>query len=518
MTIANSGPAQCPAAAPDLPIELFEYHTPSIRERLRYSLLPTETERAAIVESIAVAKHQRSELHVAAIRSGSTQDEEQQANLFAYISEYSSLLAPIRRLPHDILELIFLDPAIYLSLTLSWLRPARVVDIWNTHLVAAVSHHWRLVCLNTPRMWSRFDINPLRLRDSVLPRLRLCLERSQGATLTIKLDLTNGAAQKPAPSMDILNELMKSAERWGQISILLQNSLQIELFTPVRARLHSLHSLQISSEREIFGPPTRIFEGAPQLRTLRLGGAATLRSLSIPTHQIDRLSLVASYAEPCYDALSACPNVRDFSTLDCHTDPFAVATPHRCPELTKFTVDGAGTRRNMMGVFNRLTAPNLEALRIIGWMQWSTASAVVPFIRRSAAPLRELELTYTPIGAENLLALLHATPSLKALRLIGLPPDSITDSLIYRLTPASSAELLLPALEHFVLEGTHPFSTDAILRMLERRIASLNFVCLALRDRRVSAADRARFAALRVRPMFLRLRCQDDEGQWVEVE
>ncbi|KAJ7778999.1 hypothetical protein B0H16DRAFT_1838164 [Mycena metata] len=429
-----------------------------------------------------------------------------------YISEYSSLLAPIRRLPHDILEMIFLQQPIHMYISLSQLQPSLVVNELNTHLLASVSHHWRSTSLDCPRMWSAFEINAYGGK-STLTRLRLCIERSREATLTILLNLSTGSTlgMEPTPNMDILNELMKIPKRWGLLSIAVQSWAQMELLAPVRGHLHSLRHLQLSfgGGISVQPPAVPLFENTPRLYTLRLGSPRDLRGLSIPVHQIQRLSLYSSDVEACSHTLSMFPNIRDLDISKCGLNLAAPPVePHLRTSITRITLAGtlAGipqVEANMMGVFRCVTTPNLGQLHIVRCAQWDTPS-VMPFLTRSAAPLKELVLAYVGIGAEELLAFLRETPKLEFLRLTRLPPDSITDSLVDTLTP-SSGKLLLVRLKHIEIVGVYSVSTDRLLRILENRVTSLVFVRLTLRDRQVSTADRARFTALQALPMFLRL-------------
>ncbi|KAJ7176944.1 hypothetical protein C8R46DRAFT_1213516 [Mycena filopes] len=120
-------------------------------------------------------------------------------------------------------------------------------------------------------------------------------------------------------------------------------------------------------------------------------------------------------------------------------------------------------------MLDTLTTPNLERLHLVDCPLWE-APLILPFITRSACPLRELALQNTKLRVGELLALLRLTPTLETLILTRLFPNSITDTLMGPLTPApNNADLLLPMLERVVIAGTYLFTTNALLNMLERR-------------------------------------------------
>ncbi|KAJ7626027.1 hypothetical protein FB45DRAFT_1084853 [Roridomyces roridus] len=77
--------------------------------------------------------------------------------LHRLIALSSSLLAPIRRLPREVLSEIFLQSSLHDSVPRS--RKFAHFGGRGTNAILAVSHHWRATILYTAKFWSEFNIN-----------------------------------------------------------------------------------------------------------------------------------------------------------------------------------------------------------------------------------------------------------------------------------------------------------------------------------------------------------------------
>ncbi|KAJ7488916.1 hypothetical protein FB451DRAFT_680384 [Mycena latifolia] len=390
--------------------------------------------------------------------------------------------APIRLLSQDILEIIFLDPEIHGVVSISG-SPSRVVE-GNPHLLASVSYYWRCVALGIPRLWSSFQVKGCAGQYS-LRRLQLCLERSKDATLS---------------------------------------GMQRRLRSACRFWMQSWHTRSGGSTYPSSHHPPNIFTCSPQCVVASACSSKLRSSCTAPSPKssIERTRMRSTKLPSCrqsdwarsavWDNFLSFPSTKfGHSELCCDTlsmlfptadniiiDSSSTYPSHAVPKLHRGTkiiiiLGGEAKETNMMDIFRRLTTPNLEQLHIIACGLWD-APSVLAFIPRSACPLHSLVLHNTRVRAGPLLELLRVTPSLQALTLTELLPNSITDLIMTALTPGS--EVALPALTHIVLAGVYLFTTGALLRMLEARTTSLVVVDLTLPGREVGPADRARFAAL----------------------
>ncbi|KAJ7157810.1 hypothetical protein C8R46DRAFT_417467 [Mycena filopes] len=185
---------------------------PNIRERLRYNLAPSEAERNAIGDSLAAAQ-----AHLARLQKTGTGTQHHR-ELHRYVADYSSLLAPIRRLSVEILQTIFLDPDIHNFYAENHQKDPipSLVHVYNPSLVAMVSHHWQNVARETATLWSSFKVVLWQGRYS-LERLRLCLARSKGAPLSITFDWREHDTPLPLHA-DALQAILAHAERGSMSS------------------------------------------------------------------------------------------------------------------------------------------------------------------------------------------------------------------------------------------------------------------------------------------------------------
>ncbi|KAJ7779022.1 hypothetical protein B0H16DRAFT_802651 [Mycena metata] len=497
---------------------LFEYHPPqaSVRHRLRYNILPTETERKDITESISTAQHRLSTIRV--IGLGTPQNALEEQALSDYISEYSSLIAPIRRLNLDVLSILFLDPDIHQEVKIGRRTLTLVRNPYNPLVLASVSYHWRSVIMETPELWSRIRVRSW-LGQSGLDHLQRCVRNSKDFPLSLVLDLATGVHD-----MRIMNEVMLCAERWRVLDVSIKTGERIHFLDPARGRLRDLQKICFNFEGSDGSTPEAPFDGfmgAPKLRSVKIVAPRSIQCIPpLPFHQITNVSFAEMDDRMCADALTLFTSARhvEFSTNGLIAPPpIPPPQPRLHATVTIVTIDGP-QQREPMYILHHLITPNLEQLNVSNCMAWHPQSISI-FLTRSASPLRQLSLSNVRLRAGELLALLRATPTLEVLELRDLLPNSITNTLVVPLTPAASnTNLLLPALKRVVIVGTYLFTTEALLCMLEGRAATLTAVDVVLATREVGPVERARFVASRTASTeILRLVCLDEKRSLVSV-
>ncbi|KAJ7689340.1 hypothetical protein B0H17DRAFT_1135146 [Mycena rosella] len=491
----------------------------NIRERIRHNILPSETERAAILESVITAESRLSEIRAAA--PGSTGVIEEEIQLRRYISDCSSLFAPIRLRSDDLLETIFLLN-IHGIVNFNYDTRFLVVDPRNPNALAAVSRHWRSAALDTPWLWSSFHVTGSRCQYT-LRRLQLHLERSEDAALTIILDLSSGLPL----NLEILDEIMKHAERWIGFRISTPHYQYLNLFASVCDRLHWLEeiSFELTPGTAQIDPTSDMnaLKEAPKLRTVRFRYLRDIGCIPvIRFHQTGTVGFTWSDPPLCGDILPVMfPNAENlifspvFAFLSFHNPSHPVPKLHRTAR--KIAIFGGDSKEYDMMILHRLTTPNLRKLHVIDCAVWD-APSITSFFARSACPLQTLVLRNTRMRAGELLALLRAGPSIQVLILADLLSNSIINLVITALAPLPGSDVALPVLARIVLTGMYLFSTDALLRMLEGRSPSLADVDLAFPAREMGPADRARFTALQASTKYLALQCLDEEKRRVRIE
>ncbi|KAJ6482706.1 hypothetical protein C8R45DRAFT_1150255 [Mycena sanguinolenta] len=193
-------------------MQLFEI--PDIRDRLRGNILPSDLEKSQIQLSIDLTQSRLAEIE----ERDATHDIT--VALRAYIRDYSSLFAPIRRIPTEVLQLIFVHPDIH---DREWISPL-MMTMYRTDAIGRVCYHWREVARATPILWSSLRIDLRRGYCSSLRQLRMRLELSRNSPLSISFesayrypdDGSSELRQHVQTVKELTTEILHHAERWTQ--------------------------------------------------------------------------------------------------------------------------------------------------------------------------------------------------------------------------------------------------------------------------------------------------------------
>ncbi|KAK7051915.1 hypothetical protein R3P38DRAFT_2684573 [Favolaschia claudopus] len=486
-------------------MELFKLDTPGIHERLRNNDVPSDTEKQSIRDSIETARTRLDALQ----NQGLLLDPEAQA-LSSYIAEYSSLLAPIRRLPVDLLRTIFLDPDIHEKKR--DISRKSILTEYKPNRLGAVSHHWRCVTLETATMWSAIAVFLHRPSRYSVDALRIALQRSQNALLTLSFRPVSGSKTWSAIDTEMMHEVLQHAERWAVVDLSLQTVLLPHL-SPAEGRLTNLHTLTLHDDPTFRFVETPALAIIPKLRTLSIMHLSHLKMLpALPLSQLTRLSLNSNNDNPdlYYHLFSQAQNIHHLSVRLFNLHPVIPPRPPVVsPHLQKMTLYGPGSDgAHEMDVLARVTAPALRHFQAINLNYWDTP-IMQAFVERSAFSLRTLVLYLVPTRVGELLDILRLLPTVETLFLEDLIPNAITNAAMEVLTPPT--EILLPALSKFVLSGAYLFGEDRLLTMLESRItaanqtAALDVVAISLPHLILSAASLQRLNTIRVLTTSFRL-------------
>lgn len=192
----------------------------------------------------------------------------------ARIEALSTYLFPVLRLPPEVLILIFKagsrlpqdDPILGPSTP----RPFPLV-------VAAVSHQWRNIAINTPDLWTNIAIRHPRPYGWV----PLCLERSCGQPIDITIECRSNLLT--APVVDhLLSTFMPHVGRWRRLAVMTSDPATIYAVSHKLANAcapmlrHFQLSLSGSSGNQEVLLPKILQGGARSLTSLRLD------SISLP--------------------------------------------------------------------------------------------------------------------------------------------------------------------------------------------------------------------------------------------
>ncbi|KAJ7879017.1 hypothetical protein B0H14DRAFT_2710213 [Mycena olivaceomarginata] len=332
------------------------------------------------------------------------------ADLLKSMETPKAILAPVRRLPSEILGEIF-------SLMVRpMFLPAKTENApW---LFTRVCRRWSAVALATPALWSRvtLELDP-DVTEGSLSLTNLCFQRSEQE---------DGVCN----SHPLLDVVLSSSERW-RTAVLYINFPLIQQITSIHGNLSSLTTLLISfqlrTDQGFDEEFMNVFSIAPRLRSLQAilwkdVGHFLRAPFSLPWHQLTRLSTTfASNIE----ALAAFRKLSDivectfaFSKTeilpaDCST----IRLPHLRSLALQIDLETEGSvemNPNHTSLLDFLYTPSLRTLTT---HDTADEQAILGLITRSdcAASLTSLRFYSIPINESMALHLLKKMPHLTSL-------------------------------------------------------------------------------------------------------
>ncbi|KAJ6564351.1 hypothetical protein B0H19DRAFT_1258808 [Mycena capillaripes] len=416
-----------------------------------------------------------------------------------------AVLAPVRLLSVELLQIIILDPDLH-GFGAIGSPPPSFMTSYKANAIASVSNHWRGVACGTLQLWSSLRILLCRGIYSSLELLRLRLERSKNTQLSISFDWQPIADRMPEREQqqhlkaveETVMELLGHAERWAHVA-LPSHSEFLHHLSPARNRLPLLRTIAFLFPVAMDGPLARdlnTFENTPKLRYLSLeftrADPADLPPL--PWHQLHQVS-INSEAQCALGGkiMALAPRLHGI-TIDGSPPPGEAASSHRPMSnpppntcIRKIILFGKDHKKQTVTtVLASMNTPELKELLIVNCGAWDSLS-VTSLAQRSGCHLERLVLLETRIRAGDLLDVLRAIPTLETLEI----KDSIPN-----------AFAVLPILGTLVLKGAYLFETDKLLTMLESRMGPQKrssqpmAINVMLLNRELSPADCQRFAAL----------------------
>ncbi|KAK0242270.1 hypothetical protein EDD85DRAFT_810632 [Armillaria nabsnona] len=236
-------------------------------------------------------------------------------NLSRYASSYQTMLAPVRRLPMEILLTIFEEACSELgAISLQdkiplWDREDESISLYSNTPVylASVCYYWRSICLSVPKLWTYSYVYARgpSLSSSTANLILLFKKRSKPLPLSISISAIYdmGCDHKDAKLLDFdsLDQLLG----FGDLEYTLVDSERLKrLCLDAECRHLSdypplsfprLEQLEISGyPSEYEGKGTRLFEDTfnyKNLRELRLSHYHSHKDLHLPWKQIEILQL-----------------------------------------------------------------------------------------------------------------------------------------------------------------------------------------------------------------------------------
>ncbi|KAJ6456468.1 hypothetical protein C8R45DRAFT_1034563 [Mycena sanguinolenta] len=447
---------------------------------------------------------QRLDDEIAELQKAIDKLSEERNTLCTYVDAHKALISPVRRLPLDIIQEIFLA---CIPMHRNCVMSASEAPV----LLGRICSSWRAISQAMPRLWARLHVvEPQRgrfgaahalINEKATRRLdiaKLWLERSGQCPLSISLQSGPNYDSPPdtptshTRSVEFLRELIPFAGRWQHLKVTTPPFVLDAITHLTAADVPMLESAEFLPHQPNFPPRGVNWEqfgllNAPRLTSFSTTGSSfnpqTLRAL--PWHQLTQLTIgghaweTSITTDTILQTLSQCNELRVCSlvvnnpghlnpvsqsqcpivelpslhtfTLDCGSFPCRVLDRLSLPQLRDFTLRG-GYDHSLAPFFGLCT--HMETLRIDS--NSFTKSTLQESLR--ALPLTMLHLT---IRDDTL----HDGPA-------GLPV--LDDDVLALLTPTpglSGAHVACPVLETLTMKHCFLITDAALLRFVTGRTA-----------------------------------------------
>jgi len=377
--------------------------------------------------------------------------------ILQYLNLKRCLLSPIRRLPPELLQMMF-------SFAIIADRRGTQSAVGAVRL-AHVCSYWRIIALDTASLWATILIRraPSRHQSSI-PHLQFYSSHAKAFPLTVHCH--------KFPPTRFLKTLARLSHRWCNISLTGGNDV-FEALDVVRRKIPLLKSLCIYNEHERDGAQTNdAFESAPALRRVIFtvgGGHIWPFSFILPWEQLTSLTLVPISLSVFSECIRNCRQLLYFHAVILPRTGEAVQQPvELChSQLRKLVLQGSGCQEVLVAH----SFPHLLSLSIV--MSGRLHPDFLAFLTRSTR-LEILSMRgWWSVTTADLLSLLLATPSLRMLH--------FRDSHTTVVTPRFNAPLVAPApddpfdavepqsLAELGVEGCEAFNEVELLALIQTR-------------------------------------------------
>ncbi|KAF7342060.1 F-box domain-containing protein [Mycena venus] len=382
--------------------------------------------------------------------------------ILEYLNLKRCLLSPIRRLPPELLQMVF-SFAVIPDRRDPWSVTITQSSVGAVRL-AHVCSYWRTIALDARRLFATILIprEPSRHQSSIA-HLEFYSSYAKASPLTIHCH--------KRPARRLLKKIARMSHRWYDISLTVQNDAFEEL-NVVRHKIPLLTSLCIYNESERDGAQTNdAFERAPALRRVVFSvGHDHIWPFSfiLPWEQLTSLTLVPISLSVFSECIRNCRQLLYFHAVILPRPGEVVQqmAELRSP-VRKLVLMGSGCQEVLVAH----SFPNLLSLSIV--LSGQLHPDFLAFLARSTRLEMLSVRSWGSATTADVLALLLAMPSLRMLH--------FRDWRTVMVTSRFSAPLVAPALDdpfdavepqslaELGVEGCAAFNEVELLALIQRR-------------------------------------------------
>lgn len=436
---------------PPSPIEDPLVQPPSkFLDKLNTNYIPNVEERQEISEYVLTVNQELSQLNVKIIemRSALIQVVRTRDRLQAAANQHQALVSPLRRLPPELLQVIFVH-------CLPLHRNAVMHSSEAPVLLGRVCSEWRRISLSTPEAWSSLHIVPPNVNFSNLTSttarfkrkrelIEMWLGRSGACPLNISFVwFASDSEDEIKLCASLLEALVPTCGRWRMLDF----QVPLKMFKPFIGLtvkdVPFLEGLSLMDNRTPLGidvvdkwPESLVFaESATNLKNFTLtffsGG---LRLPSIPWYHLTTLYLESNISFFFQDSREMLSTFAQCAHLQSCTLKFPLShtafipafeklnLPITLPQLQVLCLDGDQHLQNTFHMSNtliNLCAPKLRKLEIFGRSGRSEENiapeplvAIKMLLERSKCPLEKLTVESMSLLPDEFICCLKLAPTL----------------------------------------------------------------------------------------------------------
>lgn len=291
-------------------------------------------------------------------------------------------LGPIKRLPPEILEAIFLTLAESLFQDTQWdvkiscetVQDAKPPPIYSWVGLTEVCRSWRAIVMKCSPLWSHLLVGLIRSG-------RILLSRSQASLLTVRCLPPGHRRDLRAQFTYALNDVVNQAGRIGTLELKLDKSVSSDSYRSLcgRTRAHSLRTLRIHSDILYDNRTPCAGWSMPKLTSLEIRAPlathwrpllrGTLRHLSLESFRGGNSSINTlhdiSDSLPLFDVLAELPRLQSLVLrLDAYTGTFSSGSARHVTLRDLRLLEIAGHLGHCVEILNYLTVPDDATITI----------------------------------------------------------------------------------------------------------------------------------------------------------
>ena len=435
----------CSCFTPSQP--LTQFHWSRLESQLRESQLSSD------VEIQTIAKLERDiegyDLEISRLQSRIFSLQYKRGLVVDYVSRHKSLLAPIRRLPNDVLIEIFS----FSSFSTTVGCDGSEVNLPQVNL-GQVCSHWRSIINASPMLWSRLNLmldDPTFSNATMMNVVNMLLTKSMDHSLTIDVTSVDGENIHPA-----LQLLLNHSNRWMDATLQCNTSILRHVFS-ASGDFPRLRHLDIMNSTTVPLPVAHY----PCLHSLCLemhnrDPDVSLSQQDFPWNQLREVELRMLTINECADVLSWCTQLQNATLTDSDSDQIRVSSDNPIASSTVISLTLKDRDPVDMENFFRLAKfPQLHTLEMDGC---DFPANTYSFITHSPL-ITTLSLEYIRSGVGDVLHILRLLPTVANFRwsqnwlfMRSGTVDDLFSNL--RLHPYGS-RTLLPRLRHLDVKFTY---------------------------------------------------------------